>query len=323
MEYDIISILSDMGTDYKLEGSFNKINGFSSIEEATDHDLSFCSSKGAEAISSISKSAAAFILCNSSMRGAVQPSPGKGLIFVDDARIAFIEIVNNIQKKEKVPAISQYAVISKSATIGSNCQIGAFTLIGDNCVIEDNTIIYDRVSLIRNCKIGQNCVIWSGVTLGADGFGFERLTNGQLERFPHLKGVIIGNNVEICPNSAIARGSLSDTKVGDETKIDALVSIAHNVQIGRRCLLTEGAIVGGSVKIGDECWLGLNSTVKQKVKIGNNALVAAGACVLKDVPDGDIVAGIPAKSIKEKVSSDRLFMMAGQKNNKDLATTAD
>jgi UDP-3-O-[3-hydroxymyristoyl] glucosamine N-acyltransferase len=85
------------------------------------------------------------------------------------------------------------------------------------------------------------------------------------------------------------------------------------VQIGKRCLLTEGAIVGGSVKIGDESWLGLNSTVKQKVKIGNNVLVAAGACVLSDVPDQDIVAGVPAKSIKDKVSSDRVFMMAGQK----------
>jgi UDP-3-O-[3-hydroxymyristoyl] glucosamine N-acyltransferase len=313
MEYDVTALLSDIGIDYKLEGSFNKINGFSSIEEATEHDLSFCSSKGAEAIFTISESAAALILCNSSMQGAMHPRPGKGLVFVEDARIAFIKIVNHIQKEEGQSAISQYAVVSKSAKIGSNCQIGAFTLIGDNCVIEDNTVIYDRVSLIRNCKIGQNCVIWSGVTIGADGFGFERLTNGQLERFPHLKGVIIGNNVEICPNSAIARGSLSHTTIGDETKIDALVSIAHNVQIGRRCLLTEGAIIGGSVKIGDECWLGLNCTIKQKVKMGNNVLVAAGACVLYDVPDEDIVAGIPAKSIKDKVSSDRVFMMAGQK----------
>jgi UDP-3-O-[3-hydroxymyristoyl] glucosamine N-acyltransferase len=313
MGYDVIDALSNIGIDYKLEGSFSEINGFSSIDEATEHDLSFCSFKGEEAIFSISRSAAALILCNSNMQRAVHPGAGKGIIFVDDPRIAFIKIVNYFQKKEKVSAISQHTEISKSAKIGSNCRIGAFTLIGDNCIIDDNTIIYDRVSLIRNCKIGQNCIIWPGVTIGADGFGFERLSDGQIERFPHLKGVIIGNDVEICPNSAIARGSLSDTKIGDETKIDALVSIAHNVQIGRSCLLTEGAIVGGSVKMGDECWLGLNCTIKQKVKLGNNVLVAAGACVLHDVPDQDIVAGIPAKSIKDKVSSDRLFMMAGQK----------
>jgi UDP-3-O-[3-hydroxymyristoyl] glucosamine N-acyltransferase len=313
MEYDVIAILSDLGIGYKLEGSSNKINGFSSIEDATEHDLSFCSYKGTEAISSISKSAAAIILCNSNMLGTIPTRPGKGFIFVEDARIAFIKIVNYIQKEEKVPSVSAYAFISKSAKIGSNCQVGPFSYIGDNCVIGDNTIIHDRASLIKNCKIGQNCIIWSGVTIGADGFGFERLASGELERFPHLKGVIIGDNVEICPNSAISRGSLLDTKIGDETKIDALVSIAHNVQIGRSCLLTEGTIIGGSVKIGDECWLGLNSTVKQKVKIGNNVLVAAGACVLHDVPDQDIVAGVPAKSIKDKVSSDRVFMMAGQR----------
>jgi hypothetical protein len=83
MEYDIIAILSHIGIDYKLEGSINKINGFSSIEEATEHDLSFCSSKGPEAISSVSNSAAALILCNSSMEGAIHPRPGKGLIFVE------------------------------------------------------------------------------------------------------------------------------------------------------------------------------------------------------------------------------------------------
>lgn len=121
MVYDVTAILSDVGIDYKLEGSFNKIDGFSSIEEATERDLSFCSSKGAEAISSISKSAAGYILCNSSMQGAIHPTPGKGLIFVDDARIAFIKLVNHIQKKEKVSAISEHAVISKSARIGSNC----------------------------------------------------------------------------------------------------------------------------------------------------------------------------------------------------------
>src|SRR5919205_1091192 len=227
IQYDVTEILSDLGINYRLEGSPRKINGFSSIEEATDHDLSFCSYKGVEAISSISKSAAALILCNSSMQGAIWPTAGRGLIFIADPRIDFIKIVNYLQKKEKVSAISQHAVISKNAKIGPNCQIGAFTLIGD------------------------------------------------------------------------------------KTKIDALVSIAHNVQVGKRCLVTEGAIIGGSVKIGDECWLGLNSTIKQKVKIGNNVLVAAGACVLHDVPDEDIVGGVPAKSIKDKVSSDRLFMMAG------------
>jgi UDP-3-O-[3-hydroxymyristoyl] glucosamine N-acyltransferase len=149
--------------------------------------------------------------------------------------------------------------------------------------------------------------------MGADGFAFERHPTGELERFPHLGGVKLGNNVEVCANTNIARGSLSDTIIGDGTKIDAMVQIAHNVVIGTNSEVTTGTIIGGSTIIGNMCWTGLNSTLKDNIKVGNNVLIAAGAVVIHDVQDGDIVAGVPAKSIKEKVSSDLLFLMSGQK----------
>lgn len=312
LEYDIESILSRIGINYTLEGAPNKVAGVSPIEEATENDLSFCSSKGQDAASSISKSNAALILCNSDLRTAVHAKPSQGLVFVDNPRLAFIRAVNHMQNEAIERRISPHALISKTARIGSNCSIDDFSVIGDNCSIGDNTIIYDRVSLVRNCKIGRNCTIQTGVAMGFDGFAYERLPNGELEKFPHLKGVIIGDNVEISSSCQIARGSLSDTVIGDGTKLDALVYVAHNVKIGRNCLLTGGAMIGGTTKIGDQCWIGLNCTIKQKVRIGNNAIVAAGAVVLHDVVDGDIVAGVPAKSIKDKVTTDKVFMMAGQ-----------
>jgi UDP-3-O-[3-hydroxymyristoyl] glucosamine N-acyltransferase len=312
--YNIESILSKIGISYTLEGTANNVVGVSSIEEATQHDLSFCSSKGAQAVLSISESNAGLILCNSNLRGeAIRAKPSQGIIFVDNPRLAFIRAVNYMQNETIERRISPHAVISKTAKIGSNCSVGDFTVIGDNCSIGDNTIIYDRVSLVRNCKIGRNCTIQSDVTMGFDGFAYERLPNGELERFPHLKGVIIGDNVEISSNCQVARGSLSDTVIGDGTKLDAAVYVAHNVKIGRNCLLTGGARIGGTVRIGDQCWIGLNCTIKQKVRIGNNAIVGAGTVVLHDVADEDIVAGVPAKSIKDKVTTDKLFMMAGQK----------
>jgi UDP-3-O-[3-hydroxymyristoyl] glucosamine N-acyltransferase len=314
LEYDIESILSRIGISYNLQGTANKVAGVSSIDEATENDLSFCSSKGQDAVLSISKSNAALILCNSDLRAeaTIRAKPSQGLVFVDNARLAFIKAVNHMQNEDIERIISPHASISKSAKIGSNCYIGDFTVIGDNCSIGDNTIIYDRVSLVRNCKIGRNCTIQSGVTMGFDGFAYERLPNGELEKFPHLKGVIIGDNVGISSNCQIARGSLSDTVIGDGTKLDALVYVAHNVKIGRNCLLTGGAMIGGTAKIGDQCWIGLNCTIKQKVRIENNAIVGAGAVVLRDVADGDIVAGVPARSIKDKVTTDKVFMMAGQ-----------
>jgi UDP-3-O-[3-hydroxymyristoyl] glucosamine N-acyltransferase len=158
-------------------------------------------------------------------------------------------------------------------------------------------------------------VIQSGAKIGSDGFAFERDDSENLIRFPHRGSVRIGDNVEIGANCSIARGSLTDTIIMSGSKLDALVHVAHNVTIGQKCELTAGTIIGGSTSIGDSCWTGLNSTIKNKLKIGKNVIVASGASVIKDVDDRDIVAGVPARSIKHKVTSDELFLMAGQKQN--------
>jgi UDP-3-O-[3-hydroxymyristoyl] glucosamine N-acyltransferase len=282
----------------------------------------------------ITESNAGVIICKSDLRGLVRPKDGQVLIFVENPRLAFIRIFGKMltmATQQKIQAerhdlesgtnaidatrsrISSKSVISKSAKIGQNCVIGDFVVVGDNCVIGDGTVIYDRVSLVQNCIVGKNCVIQSGVSMGSDGFAFERNKEMKLEKFPHKGYLIIGDNVEICVNCSIARGSLSDTKIGDGTKLDALVHIAHNVVIGKNCALTAGTVIGGSTVLGDNCWTGLNSTLKHKIRLGNNVIVGSGASVIHDVPDADIVAGVPAKSIKDKIhiSAEELFMMAG------------
>jgi UDP-3-O-[3-hydroxymyristoyl] glucosamine N-acyltransferase len=240
-------------------------------------------------------------------------SEEKQLFFVDNPRLAFVQLMNIIVKKESKPTVSSSALISQTARVGANCSIGDYVKVGDNCVIGNNTIIGDDVKLVQNCSVGDNCIIQPGVVIGADGFAFERHQNGKLERFPHIRGVKVGNDVEICSNSSIARGSLSDTIVGDGTKIDALVHVAHNVIIGRNCELTAGTIIGGSTTLGDMCWTGLNCTLKDNIKVGNNVIIASGASVIRDIQDGDVVAGVPAKSIKDKVTTNHLFLMSGQK----------
>ena len=208
------------------------------------------------------------------------------------------------------------AIILESARIGKNCSIGNFTKIGDKCIIGDNTVVGDRVIMEQNTRIGKNCIIQPGTVIGADGFAYERLEDTlELQRFPHIGGVIIGDNVEICSNCSIARGSLSNTIIGEGTKLDALVHIAHNVEIGRHCALTAGTIIGGSTRIGDMCWTGLNSTIKHKVKIGNKVIIGSGASVINNIDDEDIVAGVPAKSIRHKVRSNQLFLMAGHRSH--------
>jgi UDP-3-O-[3-hydroxymyristoyl] glucosamine N-acyltransferase len=314
VSWDIESLLSNLGVKYVMKGPRTKaINGVASIKEATEDELSFCYHEGEKGASLISESKAGVILCKQTMEGLIQQKPGVLVIYLDNPRFVFVQIMKQIYNKNRKIGISSLAVISETAKIGFDCYIGDYSVIGDNCKIGDNTIISDRVSLVQNCFLGNNCIVQPGVTVGADGFAFERYQNGELERFPHLKGVKIGNNVEICANSSIARGSLSDTMIGDGTKVDALVHIAHNVTTGKNCELTAGTIIGGSTTLGDMCWTGLNSTLKDNIKIGNNVIVAAGAAVIHDVQDEDIVAGVPAKSIKAKVTSNQLFLMSGQK----------
>jgi UDP-3-O-[3-hydroxymyristoyl] glucosamine N-acyltransferase len=318
MRDNIESILESLEFPYSAVGEPQKFEAISSITEASERDLSFCYYEGEKATSLINKSKAAIIICKKSLEETVRPHPDRKqqLIFVENPRFVIVKVINLVYEKKKPSGIAPNAVISATSLIGNSCYIGHNVVIGDNCKIGDNTIIYDRVSIVQNTTIGDNCIIQPGVTLGADGFAFERYEDEELIRFPHIKGVRVGNNVEICANTNIARGSLSDTIIGDGTKIDAMVQIAHNVVIGRNSEITTGTIIGGSTKIGDSCWTGLNSTLKDNIHLGDNVLVAAGAVVIKDVPDKDIVAGVPARSIKEKVKSDMLFVMAGQKKDK-------
>ena len=346
MENNVESVLSDLGISYLFYGNdgdkkkktFRRV---ATIQQGKEDDLCYCSFDGEEAVSIISKSNAGIILCKNSLKEPLdqyyqvrksKASLEHQIVLVDNPRATFIKIINkifNIDKRSILGSgdgggagtgISPTAIISESATIGSNCYIGNYVVVGRDCEIGDNTVIFDRAVIVQKCKIGNNCLIEPGVTIGADGFAYERDPETlELERFPHIGGVVIGNNVEICANSSIARGSLSDTIIGDGTKLDALVHIAHNVVIGINCELTAGTIIGGSTTIGDSCWTGLNSTLKNKIKIGNKVIVGAGALVIHDVPDEDIVAGVPAKSIKHKVTSDKLFLMAGQKAPSSVA----
>ena len=313
-ELDVVSVLSDLRIEFESEGSKIKVGGIASIDNATENDLAFCWYVGQKGLSYISSSKAGVILCKKEMLGMVHPTGNRQLlIFTDNPRLTFVRLTKEMRRQEQLVGISPKAVISEKSNIGEGCYIGDYTVIGDNCSVGDNTVIHDRVSLVQNCIIGKNCVVQSGASLGSDGFAFERYEGGELEKFPHKGHVRLGNSVEIYTNCSVARGSLSDTWIADGTKLDSLVHIAHNVIVGKNCELTAGTIIGGSTSVGDVSWTGLNSTLKNGIKVGRNVIVASGASVINDIPDGDIVAGVPARSIKHKVNTDEVFLMAGQK----------
>jgi UDP-3-O-[3-hydroxymyristoyl] glucosamine N-acyltransferase len=184
-------------------------------------------------------------------------------------------------------------------------------------VIEVDTAIYSR-AVLKNSIIGNNCLVQSGSIIGEDGFAFERKEKDmKLEIFPHYGKVIIKDDVEIFANCFVARGSLSDTIIEQGPKIEELCQVAHNVQIGKNTQFAAGVAVGGSTTIGDNCWVGLNSIIKHRLNTGNNVIVGSDSSVIHYVEAKDIVAGVPAKSIRYKISisEDKLFLMAAQQRN--------
>jgi UDP-3-O-[3-hydroxymyristoyl] glucosamine N-acyltransferase len=306
--------------DYSIESqklitNSKLINNASSLNTATAYDITFCTSEEYKGVLSIAQSDAGIILCKKSMKGQLYPNKNKDqiIIFVDNPKLEFMQIAKKINAQPIKIGISKNSAIADSAVIGDNCFIGESVVIGDNCVIGNNTVIESRVNL-QNCMIGDDCSIKSNSVIGSDGFAFERIPKTlQLEKFPHFGKVVIENDVEICSNCSIARGSLSDTVIEQGTKIDALCHVAHNVHVGKNTELTAGTIIGGSTNIGDNCWLGLNSTVKNKLNIGNKVIVGSGSSVIYNIDDEDIVAGVPARSIKKKITAnkEKLFLMAG------------
>jgi UDP-3-O-[3-hydroxymyristoyl] glucosamine N-acyltransferase len=188
-------------------------------------------------------------------------------------------------------------IIGENVDIGSGSLIGANAVIGSGCKIGRNCIVGPASSLMH-ALIGNNVIIHPGARIGQDGFGYVQGDSG-LEKMPHVGRVIIQDNVEIGANSAIDRGALDDTIIGEGTKIDNLVQIAHNVRIGRNCVITGHCGLSGSVTLGDRVMLGGRTGIADHVTIGDGAQVAAASGVMNNIPPGERWGGMPAQPLKD------------------------
>lgn len=214
-------------------------------------------------------------------------------ILSTNPRLDFIRVLNYLVDKIGFSTYEFQSEIHPTARIGQNVVIEDGCKIGENVVVEHNCVIHSGTI------IGNNSRIRSCSSIGGDGFGFERLGDGTPLRFPHLGGVIIGENVEIGSCTTIARGTLSNTEIKNSVKIDNLVHIAHNCVIDEGAFVIACAEVSGGVYIGKNAWIAPNSCTHQKISIGANSLVGLGAVVTKDVPDNAVYTGNPAKKIRD------------------------
>jgi UDP-3-O-[3-hydroxymyristoyl] glucosamine N-acyltransferase len=205
--------------------------------------------------------------------------------------------VSRLAMIENGAVIEPGAVIGDHAAIGAGTRIGANAIIADHCQIGRDCRIGGGVSL-QYSLLGNGVIVHGGAQIGSDGFGFVP-GQGVLEKVPQLGRVIIQDRVEIGANTTIDRGTLDDTVIGEGTKIDNLVQIAHNVTIGRSCVIAAHTGLSGSVNIGDGCMLGGRVGIADHINLGSGVQVAASSGVMNDIPDGERWAGTPAQPFKE------------------------
>lgn len=301
----------------KAEGELSAvIEGASTLQEAGPKDISFLGNpKYAQAAAA---SAAGCLLLPVANRGAADAAgcAAAGRIYVDDPQYAFSQILAFIEKHRPSPpavmdamssihhqarlsagvSVGAYSVVARDAVIGEDTRIGPQCYIGENARIGRNCRLYPQVVIRENCVVGDRAIIHSGTVIGADGFGFttDRKT-GKHRKIPQLGNVVISDDVEIGANVTIDRATIGSTVVGSGTKIDNLVQLAHNVQVGKDCFLVSQSGVAGSSELGDRVILAGQAGVAGHLRIADGAIIMAQTGVMSDVDKNQIMFGYPAK----------------------------
>jgi UDP-3-O-[3-hydroxymyristoyl] glucosamine N-acyltransferase len=221
----------------------------------------------------------------------------KILIFAKLPKAVIAEIANTLFLKEDFIKLTNSERMNKNEHYGNNVVIGKNCIIG-KVKIGNDTIIYGNNHIFNSVIIGSNVKIYPGAVIGGPGFGFVKNHLSETIRFPHIGGVVIGDNVEIGANTVIDRGALEDTVIGDNTKIDSMVHIGHNVKIGKNSIICSNTTISGSVEIGENVWISPNCVIRDHLKIADNSFIGIGSVVVHSILKPKKVFGNPAKELR-------------------------
>lgn len=288
------------------------IRGVAGIEDASEGDITFLSNK--RYLPYLGRTGASCVIVSRD----IAPATGRSVIRVDNPSLAFSKAVSFILPEpfRHAPGIHQKAAIGK-AVLGKDVTVGAGAVIEDGACIGDRTVIYPNCYIGRDTKIGADSAIYpnvsvrerteignrviihSGTVIGSDGFGFVTV-EGSHVKIPQVGRVVIGDDVEIGANVAIDRARFDTTSVGSGTKIDNLVHIAHNVTIGKNCLIVAQVGISGSTVIGDNVIIAGQAGIVGHVTIGDNCIIMAKTGISKDLAAGSVVWGTPSQPLEKE-----------------------
>jgi UDP-3-O-[3-hydroxymyristoyl] glucosamine N-acyltransferase len=285
--------------DLNAEGNESvMINNVSTHDKANKNSIIWLGSKIVNKEHIINNTLAGLIISGGPLKMSELNLTQKAVILSTNPRMDFIRVSNLLDVGPYFYGVDPNVKFIGNNAISESVKIGSFCTIS-NCIIGDNVTIYPNCT-IHNAIIDNNVNIYSGAKIGTDGFGYERAENGSLIKFTHFGKVIIKANVDIGSNTCIDRGTINDTVIGEGSKIDNLVHIAHNVQIGKNCAIIANAMIGGSTIIEDNVWVSPASIIRDGLVIGKNSLIGMGSVVVKNIPENEIWMGNPAKFFKSK-----------------------
>ena len=288
------------------------VSSFSKIEEGIPGTITFLGNP--KYTSYIYGTKADIVLINDDF---VQDKPIKAtLIKVPNAYAALASLMEMVNQNRPVKSGTEaMSFISPSATLGVNVYVGAFAYIGENAVIGDNSKIYPQtyvgdnvkigknsvlspgVKIYHDCTIGDNCILHAGTVIGADGFGFSN-ENGIYHKIPQMGNVLIEDDVEIGANTTIDRAVMGSTVIHRGVKLDNLIHIAHNCEIGENTAMAAQVGIAGSTKFEENCGFGGQAGIGGHITIGKNSQIGAQAGIISNTKEGSAVIGSPAYPVK-------------------------
>jgi len=307
----------------EIEGNPDvKVTTIAKIEEGFEGALSFLANPAYEQYLYTTNSSIVLVNKTFVPTGEIKAT----LIRVDNAYESFASLLRLIeQSKPRKKGIHPMAIIEPSAKIGGDVYIGPYSYIGENCSIGsgcsiypnvyigdnskvgDNCVLYAGVKIYHECIIGNECIIHAGAVIGSDGFGFAPSAT-EYSKIPQLGNVILEDNVEIGANTAIDRATMGSTIIRKGVKLDNLIQIGHNVEVGENTVMAAHAGIAGSTKIGKNCMLGGQAGIAGHIKIAAGTKIGAQAGIISDIKEENTaILGSPALDIKQYMRSYAIF----------------
>jgi UDP-3-O-[3-hydroxymyristoyl] glucosamine N-acyltransferase len=308
----------------EIEGNPDiKVNTVAKIEEGHEGALSFLANPKYEHY--IYSTGSSIVLVNKNFMPSEKIKAT--LIRVENAYEAFASLLSLVdQSRPRKKGIHTTAIIENTAKIGSDIYIGPYVYIGENCNIGDgcsvyphvfigdntklgkNCTIYPGVKIYHDCLVGEGCIIHAGTVIGSDGFGFAPQSESEYMKIPQLGNVIIEDHVEIGANVTIDRATMGSTIIRKGVKLDNLIQIGHNVEVGENTVMAALTGIAGSAKVGKNCMFGGQVGIAGHIKIANGTKVGAQAGILGEVKEENtIILGSPAIDYKQFLKSSVIF----------------